>query len=205
METSYLRMNSNFPISVKTPLIFPILWAPAPFPKRGVRALDWRLWWDGALARSHQSLLCSHKHVLAKWSIHLRDNAHSRASKHTKACSVISDRFAKHQPMLRPRATSATLTFYLIQYQLNLIGENKTCRIRANRLVAKDSHETASFSCPKTIKYVVCLSGAWLFYGTHYLARALRSRAVGAGDMIIKSRQLLTCYKSAHALAFKVL
>ena len=30
---------SNFPILVKTPLIFPIPWAPAPFPQRGVRAL----------------------------------------------------------------------------------------------------------------------------------------------------------------------
>ena len=30
---------SNFPILVKTPLIFPIPWAPAPFPERGVRAL----------------------------------------------------------------------------------------------------------------------------------------------------------------------
>ena len=30
---------SNFPILVKTRLIFPIPWAPAPFPKRGVRAL----------------------------------------------------------------------------------------------------------------------------------------------------------------------
>ena len=40
METSYLRMMSNFPISVKTPLIFPIPWAPAPFPKRGVGAMD---------------------------------------------------------------------------------------------------------------------------------------------------------------------
>ena len=30
---------SNFPILVQTPLIFPIPWAPAPFPKRGVRAL----------------------------------------------------------------------------------------------------------------------------------------------------------------------
>ena len=39
METSYIRMMSNFPILVATPLIFPILWAPAPFPKRGVRAL----------------------------------------------------------------------------------------------------------------------------------------------------------------------
>ena len=32
METSYIRM-SNFPILVKTPLIFPVPWAPAPFPK----------------------------------------------------------------------------------------------------------------------------------------------------------------------------
>ena len=39
METSYIRTMSNFPIFVKTPLIFPIPWAPAPFPKRGVRAL----------------------------------------------------------------------------------------------------------------------------------------------------------------------
>ena len=39
METSYIRAMSNFPILVKTPLIFPIPWAPAPFPKRGVRAL----------------------------------------------------------------------------------------------------------------------------------------------------------------------
>ena len=30
---------SNFPILVKTPLIFPVPWASAPFPKRGVRAL----------------------------------------------------------------------------------------------------------------------------------------------------------------------
>ena len=37
---SYIRMLSNFPILVKTPLIFPIPWAPAPFPKRGVRALE---------------------------------------------------------------------------------------------------------------------------------------------------------------------
>ena len=40
METSYIRTMSNFPILVKTPRIFPIQWAPAPFPKRGVRALD---------------------------------------------------------------------------------------------------------------------------------------------------------------------
>ena len=39
IETSYIRTMSNFPIFVKTPLIFPIPWAPAPFPKRGVRAL----------------------------------------------------------------------------------------------------------------------------------------------------------------------
>ena len=39
METSYIRTLSNFPILVKTPLIFPIPWAPAPFPKRDVRAL----------------------------------------------------------------------------------------------------------------------------------------------------------------------
>ena len=41
METSYIRTMSNFPILVKTLLIFPIPWAPAsgPFPKRGVRAL----------------------------------------------------------------------------------------------------------------------------------------------------------------------
>ena len=39
METSYIRTMSNFPILVKTPLIFQIPWAPAPFPKRGVRAL----------------------------------------------------------------------------------------------------------------------------------------------------------------------
>ena len=39
METSYIRTMSNFPILVKTPRIFPIQWAPAPFPKRGVRAL----------------------------------------------------------------------------------------------------------------------------------------------------------------------
>ena len=39
METSYIRTMSNFPILVKTPRIFPIHWAPAPFPKRGVRAL----------------------------------------------------------------------------------------------------------------------------------------------------------------------
>ena len=39
METSYIRAMSNFPILVKTPLIFSIPWAPAPFPKRGVRAL----------------------------------------------------------------------------------------------------------------------------------------------------------------------
>ena len=32
-------MMSNFTILFKTPLIFPIPWAPAPFPKRGVRAL----------------------------------------------------------------------------------------------------------------------------------------------------------------------
>ena len=37
--TSNIRTMSNFPILVKTPLIFPIPWAPAPFPKRGVRAL----------------------------------------------------------------------------------------------------------------------------------------------------------------------
>ena len=37
METSYIRTMSNFPILVKTPLIFPIPWALAPFPKRGVR------------------------------------------------------------------------------------------------------------------------------------------------------------------------
>ena len=36
---SYIRTISNFPILVKTPLIFPIQWAPAPFQKRGVRAL----------------------------------------------------------------------------------------------------------------------------------------------------------------------
>ena len=30
---------SNFSILVKTPLIFPIPWAPAPFSKRGVRVL----------------------------------------------------------------------------------------------------------------------------------------------------------------------
>ena len=40
MELSYIRTMSNFPILVKTPLIFPIPWAPAPFPKRGVRALQ---------------------------------------------------------------------------------------------------------------------------------------------------------------------
>ena len=40
METSYIRTMSNFPILVKTPLIFPIPWAPALFPKRGVRALN---------------------------------------------------------------------------------------------------------------------------------------------------------------------
>ena len=39
METSYVRMMLNFPILVITPLIFPIPWALAPFPKRGVRAL----------------------------------------------------------------------------------------------------------------------------------------------------------------------
>ena len=39
METSYIRTKSNFLILVKTPLIFPIPWAPAPFPKRGVIAL----------------------------------------------------------------------------------------------------------------------------------------------------------------------
>ena len=39
MELSYIRTMSNVPILVKTPLIFPIPWAPAPFPKRGVRAL----------------------------------------------------------------------------------------------------------------------------------------------------------------------
>ena len=39
METSYIRTMSNFPILVKTPRIFPIQWAAAPFPKRGVRAL----------------------------------------------------------------------------------------------------------------------------------------------------------------------
>ena len=39
METSYIMTMSNFPILVKMPLIFPIPWAPAPFPKRGVRAL----------------------------------------------------------------------------------------------------------------------------------------------------------------------
>ena len=43
METSYIRTMSNFPIFVKTPLIFPIPWAPAPFPKRGVRALMGRI------------------------------------------------------------------------------------------------------------------------------------------------------------------
>ena len=31
--------NGNVIHKVKTPLIFPIPWAPAPFPKRGVRAL----------------------------------------------------------------------------------------------------------------------------------------------------------------------
>ena len=39
METSYIRTMSNFPILVKTPLILPIPWAPAQFPKRGVRVL----------------------------------------------------------------------------------------------------------------------------------------------------------------------
>ena len=41
METLYIRTMSNFPILIKTPLIFPIPWAPAPFPKRGVRALGY--------------------------------------------------------------------------------------------------------------------------------------------------------------------
>ena len=41
METSYIRTMSNFPILVITPLIFQIPWAPAPFPKRGVRALHY--------------------------------------------------------------------------------------------------------------------------------------------------------------------
>ena len=39
MDTSYIRTMSNFQIFVKTPLIFPVPWAPAPFPERGVRAL----------------------------------------------------------------------------------------------------------------------------------------------------------------------
>ena len=39
METSNIRTMSNFPILVKTALIFPITWPPALFPKRGVRAL----------------------------------------------------------------------------------------------------------------------------------------------------------------------
>ena len=40
METLYIRTMSNFPILVKKPLIFQIPWAPAPFPKKGVRALE---------------------------------------------------------------------------------------------------------------------------------------------------------------------
>ena len=42
MEMSYIRTMSNSPILVKTPLIFPVPWTPAPFPKRGVRALALR-------------------------------------------------------------------------------------------------------------------------------------------------------------------
>ena len=41
MERSYIRMMSNFPILVKTQIIFPIPWATAPFPKRSVRALNY--------------------------------------------------------------------------------------------------------------------------------------------------------------------
>ena len=47
METSYIRTLSNFPILVKTPLIFPIPWAPAPFPKRDVRALSYHYQFKG--------------------------------------------------------------------------------------------------------------------------------------------------------------
>ena len=39
METSNIRTMSNFPVLVKTPLIFPIPWAQAPFPNRDVMAL----------------------------------------------------------------------------------------------------------------------------------------------------------------------
>ena len=39
METSFIKTMSNFLILVKTPLIFPIPWAPAPFPKSGAGAL----------------------------------------------------------------------------------------------------------------------------------------------------------------------
>ena len=39
METSYIRTMSNFPNLVKMPIIFQILWAPAPFQKRDVIAL----------------------------------------------------------------------------------------------------------------------------------------------------------------------
>ena len=35
----HIKKIQIFPILVETPLIFPILWALAPFPKRGVRAL----------------------------------------------------------------------------------------------------------------------------------------------------------------------
>ena len=40
MEMSYIMTMSNFPILVKTLLIFPIPWAPATFPISGVRALS---------------------------------------------------------------------------------------------------------------------------------------------------------------------
>ena len=40
METLYIRTMLNISILVKTPLIFPIPSAPAPFPKRGVWALN---------------------------------------------------------------------------------------------------------------------------------------------------------------------
>ena len=42
-----------FPILVKTTLFFPVLKAPAPFPKRGVRALN-----DAAGKAIHMSRFC---------------------------------------------------------------------------------------------------------------------------------------------------
>ena len=38
-KTSYIKYCNFFPILVKMTLFFPIRKAPAPFPKRGVRAL----------------------------------------------------------------------------------------------------------------------------------------------------------------------